>query len=205
VRADDLCALTAAGWAALRDHGVRTVVNLRNDDEVEAAVDAAPRPAGIEFVRVPMDDAADTAFWEHVWREELDGSPLYYRLFLERKAERCAEAVAAVARAEGGVVFHCGGGRDRTGIVALLLLALADVEPEEIVADYERSNVRLRRAWAARGEPDQGVEIDEILARKGTTARALLLELLGSLDAEEYLRLAGLGERDLAAARARLR
>jgi protein-tyrosine phosphatase len=61
-------------------------------------------------------------FWRRVWDEGLDGTPLYYRPFLEEKAERCAAAVAALADARtGGVLVHCGIGRDRAGLVALLL------------------------------------------------------------------------------------
>jgi len=188
------------------EHGVRTVVSLRNDDELQEATGGAPRPAKLEYARVPIDDVADTEFWARAWSEELDGSPLYYRPFLEAKPEQCAAAIAAVVRARpGGVAFHCGGGRDRTGLVTLLLLSLAGVTHDEIVADYELSNSRLRRLWAARGEADQSLEIEAILARKRTSARAVLLDLLGSLDAAAYLRDAGLHEDDLAAARARLR
>jgi protein-tyrosine phosphatase len=196
--------MTSAGWEALRAYGIRTIVDLRNDDEIAAAKHVM-RPASLSNVRVPLDDDADTEFWHHCWDNELDGSPLYYRLFLERKPERCAAAVQAVARAEaGGVVIHCGGGRDRTGLVSLLLLALAGVAAEEIAADYERSNVRLRAYWASRGEPDESKEIERILARRRTTARALVRELLESLDAESYLRAAGVSAGDLAAVRERL-
>jgi protein-tyrosine phosphatase len=205
VRADDLTRLTEAGWSALQAHGIRTIVDLRNDHEVHAAPDLERRPAGPASVHVPLDDVADTEFWEHCRRDDLDGSPLYYRPFLERKPERCAAAVATIARAEpGGVVFHCGGGRDRTGLISLLLLALVGVAPEDIVSDYELSNIRLRRLWAAHGEPDESREIEEILARKGTSARALLLDLLSSLDVAAYLRSGGLTDRDLAAIRERL-
>jgi hypothetical protein len=205
VRADGLDHLTDRGWTALQAHGIRTIVDLRNDHEVVEGPDVANRPVALTSVRVPLDDVADTEFWEHCWSNDLDGSPLYYQAFLDRKPERCAAAVAAVARAEpGGVVFHCGGGRDRTGLVTLLLLALVGVAPEEIASDYELSNVRLRRLWAARGEPDQSREIAEILTRKGTTARALVLDVLASLDAAAYLRSGGLTDRDLAAVRERL-
>jgi protein-tyrosine phosphatase len=164
-----------------------------------------PRAAGVATVHVPLDDVEDTDFWDWAWANDLDGTPLYYRPFLERKPERCAAAVAAIARAEpGGVLFHCGGGRDRTGLVALLVLALVGVAPEEIAADYELSNLRLPAFWAARGMDDQRAEIDGILARKETTARALILELLASLDVEAYLRSAGLGGDDLGALRARI-
>ena len=203
VRAATLDGLTAAGWSGLHAHGIRTIVDLRNDAERDAR--SGPSVPDVTTAHVPLDDAADTEVWRHCWDNELDGSPLYYRPFLERKPDRCAAAVAAIARAEpGGVVFHCGAGRDRTGLVTLLLLALVGVAPEDIVADYELSNLRLPPFWAARGEEDQNPRIADILARKGTTASALLLDILASLDVEAHLRSGGLGDGDLAAVRARL-
>jgi protein-tyrosine phosphatase len=205
VRGDGLDRLTAAGWSALRVHGIRTIVDLRNDDEIEATPDAGPRPLELAAVRVPLDDLADTEFWEHCWSDRLEGSPLYYQPFLDRKPERCAAAVAAIARAEpGGVAFHCSGGRDRTGLVSLLLLALVGCTPGEIASDYELSSVRLGPLWAAREEEDPGPRVEERLARRNTTARALLLEVLASLDADAYLRTGGLSDDDLGAVRARL-
>jgi protein-tyrosine phosphatase len=200
VRSESLDLLTPAGWEALRAYGIRTIVDLRNEHEL-----VGETPEWLTRVHVPLDDLADTTFWQECWDDDLDGTPLYYRPFLERKPERCAAAIAAVARAQpGGVLVHCVGGRDRTGLVVLLLLALAGVESEEIVADYELSNLRLPACWAARGEEDQRPLVEEILARKQTSARALLLDLLEWLDAEAYVRSAGLGADDVAAMRSRL-
>lgn len=202
VRSDSVDGLTASGWASLRAHRVRTVVDLRNGDERDEATGSPP---DVTTVHVPLDDAADLGFWDHVRANELDGTPLYYRLFLERKPERVAAAVVAVARARpAGVLVHCVGGRDRTGLVTLLLLALVGVRPEDIAADYERSNERLPARWGARGEEDQRREIGEILERRRTSARSLIVELVTSLDVPAYLRAAGLGDDDVAALRARL-
>ncbi|MEV4898684.1 tyrosine-protein phosphatase, partial [Nonomuraea sp. NPDC055795] len=147
IRSDNPERLTPSGWAALTAHGVRTVVDLRNHDERQG--DLWARPSDLSTVHVPLDDADDTRFWTYLWDNELDGSPLYYRLFLERKARQCA---AAVARAgPGGVLIHCGLGRDRTGLIAMLLLALAGAGPDHIAADYEQSIPRLPRLFAALG------------------------------------------------------
>ena len=203
VRSDGLGYLTARGWAALEAHGVRTVVDLRNDDELEP--DPGPGAPTVSRVHAPMDDTDDTELWEHIRTNELDGSPLYFPLFLERKPERCAAVVSAVARAApDGVLFHCGAGRDRTGLIAALLLSLAGVDPDHIVADYEMSTDRLRRLYEARGQPDQGPEIAAILERKQTTAASALRRVIDGLDAEAYLLAAGVPEADLHATRRRL-
>ena len=113
VRADALERLTAAGWRALEAHGVRTVVDLRNADEIGA--DAAPRPAGLTTVRLALDRIEDREFWDRWSNGPVFGTPLYYRPHLDRFAHASAAVVAAIAHAApGGVAYHCAGGRDRT-------------------------------------------------------------------------------------------
>jgi len=203
VRADALDGLTAAGWAALTGHGVRTVIDLRNDDEV--GPDAAPRPASLRTLHLPLDASEDREFWD-IWSSGPQfGTPLYFRPHLERFPERTAAVVSAIARAEpGGVVFHCVGGRDRTGQVAMVLLALAGVPPEEIAADYALSAERLPARYAVRGEEDQGPLLEQFLASKGTTAEEVVLSILADLDAEAGLLEAGLSGADLEAVQRRM-
>ena len=196
VRSDALSRLTDEAWRLVEAHGIRTVIDLRNEDELDA--DISGRPPGLTTLNVPIDDEEDRELWDHIWSNELDGSPLYFRLFLKRKPEQCASAIRAMANAEpGGVVFHCGRGRDRTGLVALLVLALAGVDAEDIASDYELSTERVRRLDAALGDTDQGEEIAAILRRKGTTARAVILDLLKNVDIEEQLRGGGLQQADI--------
>ena len=196
VRSDALSRLSVEAWRLVLSHGIRTVIDLRNEDELDA--DISGRPRELTTVNVPIDDLGDRELWDQIWSNKLDGSPLYFRLFLERKPQQCASAVRAIANAEpGGVVFHCGRGRDRTGLVALLVLALAGVDAEHIASDYELSTERVRRLDAALGEADQGAEIAGILRRKGTSARAVILDLLKNVDIEERLRAGGLQQSDL--------
>jgi protein tyrosine/serine phosphatase len=97
--------------------------------------------------------------------------------------------VAAFAQAQpSGVLFHCVRGCDRTGIIALLLLALVGVSEEDIVADYELSI-----------DPER----DEILSTNGTTTRKVILDTLAGIDAESCLLSAGLSQTDIDNARER--
>jgi protein tyrosine/serine phosphatase len=200
VRADAVDRLTGDGWAALEAHGVRTVIDLRNDDELGA--DLAPRPASVTTLHVPLDGVEDTEFWDH-WQHQ--APPMYYGPFLGRFPSRVVDVLSNVARADGGgVLIHCVGGRDRTGLITMLMLALAGVAPDDIAEDHALSSERLVALYERTGERDQGAMIDEFLEREGTTARELILTTLRSLDGEDYLLAAGLRDDDLAAVRDRL-
>jgi protein-tyrosine phosphatase len=203
VRADALERLTAEGWAALWDHDVRTVIDLRNDDEI--GEDDAPRPDGLTTVRLPLDGIEDMDFWQHWIHRPEFGTPHYYLAFLERFPERPARVLAAIAHARpGGVAVHCGIGRDRTGIVALLALAFAGVPAEAIADDYALSVDRVPALLERLGAESQVAELEAFYAECGTTPAEALAEVLDGFDVEAYLRAAGLGEGDLAALHLRL-
>ncbi len=203
VRADSLSGLTAEGWQALLDHGVRTVIDLRN--EQERGEDAAPRPAEVETIHLPLDGSSDRAFWSGIEATPEFGTPIYYRAHLMRKPELSAAAVAAVAQARpGGVAIHCVGGRDRTGQLTMLLLALAGVPAAEIGADYELTRARLTALFLGRGEEDHGDELAAYLAERGTSATEVIETTLSSLDIESTLKGGGLTDADLAALRERM-
>ncbi len=190
VRSDHPARLTAAGWAALYAHGVRTIITLATDGISEDVADASPRPPDLVTLRCAIEDFTDAEFVARWVTTNLWSTPLYYRDALARWPERHAAVVRAVVRAQpGGVLFHCRRGNDRTGIIALLLLALLGVAPEDILTDYLLS-------------PDP--ERETLLANEGTTTRDVILATLADFDAERYVQDAGLSEVDLAALRARL-
>jgi hypothetical protein len=81
---------------------------------------------------------------------------------------------------------------------------MAGVSSAAIAADYGLSWGRLSARYAARGEEDQGPLLRSFLQERGTTAEALIIELLAQLDVEAHLRQAGLTARDVNAVRARL-
>ncbi|MFE4395175.1 MULTISPECIES: tyrosine-protein phosphatase [Streptomycetaceae] len=200
VRADNLDRLTAEGWDALLDHGVRTVVDLRDAEEYKPLL---PLPDDVELIRVPLDELAGPAWWEA--HGQLDGTPLALRPYLDHCPHAAAALVSAIAGARpGGVVVHCGAGRDRTGLAALLLLALAGVDRDAIAGDYLLSGPNIRPLYGMLGLPDPFRRIDAALAEAGTTAEAALAAALDGFDPDGYLLAAGVAPERIAAVRRRL-
>jgi protein-tyrosine phosphatase len=201
VRADNLSRLTEAGWAALWGHGIRTVIDLRNDGE--RTDDVAVRPPGLNTMQLPLNLRADTVFMREYGH--LGSTPLFFPHVLARRADRLAVLLAAVAHAQpGGVALHCVAGRDRTGLATVLLLALAGVTEEAITADYSLTADRLRPLYARLGRVDEDIAVQEQLARANTTAGDAIQAFLAALDLDGFLRSAGLHAGDVAAIRARL-
>lgn len=203
VRTDAVERLTEKGWLQLWEYGVRTVVDLRNPDEYGA--DAAPRPPGLTTLALPLAPPQDGGAPAGLWSTGIQGTPLHYPQLLAQFPQRTARVVRALALAEpGGVAVHCVAGRDRTGLVSLLLLALAGVPAAAIAADYELSAERLPGLFAAVGEPDRRAELEAPLRRAGTTAAAAVVAAVTSLDPVEHLRAGGLSNAEIQAARSRL-
>ena len=134
-----------------------------------------------------------------------------YLIFLEHFRVNVAAAIRAVANApEGGVVVHCHGGKDRTGLVSAFLLRLAGVPIAEIAADYALSEERLRtrhEAWFA-GAADER-ELAR-LHRIAATPEPSMIEVLEELEQRYgsiagYLKAGGATEEELERARNRLR
>jgi hypothetical protein len=204
MRADALNGLTGAGWVALTTYGVRTIIDLRNDDEHQG--DVTPRPPSVITHRLALDGSDDREFWATWDSGPQFGTPLYYRPHLERMPQRSAAVLAAIASAPpGGVVFHCGLGRDRAGLITMLLLALVGVMPDDIVADYVLSAERLTARAAVLGDADQEPVLSTYLAEQGTTAAEVLRRVLADLDDVRALLVsAGLTERNVTTLRQRL-
>jgi len=217
VRADSVRQLTDAGWRAAADYGIRTVVDLRGDHERE---DDPPAGLPFEVLHVPFMEAN-----EEEWKEIVDEAEAAsqaapdvatatrdaYLIFLDHFKVNAAAGMRAVAHApEGGVVVHCVGGKDRTGLLSAFLLRLAGVDVDQIAADYALSEKRLRlrhEAWFAAAETEAELER---LRRIYQTPAASMVGVFEELERrygglEEYLRSAGLSDEDLALARARLR
>lgn len=213
VRADTVRRLTGEGWQAVVDYGVRTIVDLRSDEEL---AEDPPAELPVDVVHVSFFDDRPDVFEEVeaasvAAADHAEATRDVYLIFLEHFRANVAAAIRAVANApEGGVVVHCHGGKDRTGLVSAFLLRLAGVPTAEIAADYALSEERLRtrhEEWFAQAADEQELER---LHRISKTPASSMLGVLDELERRYgsiagYLEAGGATAGDLERARARLR
>ena len=163
VRADSLRNLSASGWQALVEYGIARVVDLRWHEEL--ALDE-PYDVPVEVVHVPLFGASPDAEYGRYLDERLDATEStaeYFRWsyldFLDRHKANFGAAMNELADADGTAVVHCMAGKDRTGLVAALLLRHAGVGIEQVAHDYAATDIAripVHRAWiaGARDEAD---------------------------------------------------
>lgn len=208
VRSDSPAALTEAGRAALADYGVRAVVDLRLPAELADHPNpfAEPGDHGVAYTNVSILDPAAGFPPDTITLAE------NYLWSLDRFDALMAAALAAIANApEGGVLFHCAAGKDRTGLISALLLGLVAVPAKTIADDYAMTAELLRpreQRWLDACPPEERAEREAMLARYAPTAEVMLAVLDGLAGrfggVEAYLLAAGVSPAELDRLRDRL-
>jgi len=138
LRGDDLSKLDGEDIEFLKNYGVKTVIDLRSENEVKSKPDPFANVNMVDYHNISLmagtvDDVTK------VLAEDPCGfiSAFYIRL-IKNETGLIKNILEIIADAkDGGILFHCTVGKDRTGVVAAILLAIAGVEEADIVSNYE--------------------------------------------------------------------
>ena len=160
-RSDDVSKISAADAHRLRDHGVDAIIDLRREEERAATGYVLADNAEFEkhYLPLTITDRPSDAMKADV---ELSLSEFYLQLLDDGKDDfKEIFSVLADPR-EGGILFHCAGGKDRTGVVAALLLGLLGANDGDILANYEVtfSHLLTNPDFVARNHPRERVNSD---------------------------------------------
>jgi protein-tyrosine phosphatase len=202
IRSDAPVALGEPGREALAALGVATAVDLREAVERDAA---PPDFGALDIITLPRPLLQNLAVDPEAGLNQL------YTSLLDGRGPAFAEAVAAVADAASKpVLLFCSAGKDRTGLLTALLLALLGVEDDDIVADYHRTETNLQGAFRERIQATalaSGLSEQQVAVNLGAPAE-LMAEVLVRLreqgGAEAYLRRHGLPAEAIEQLRAQL-
>jgi protein-tyrosine phosphatase len=207
-RSDAHATLSPADVTTLTDGiGVRSVVDLRSANEVHETGLSPLARRGAKVYNVPLVDDG-LAFWGD-YGESLAER---YLSVLRTSAGRVVSALDLLASTDGPTVFHCAAGKDRTGLIAALVLQLLGVDDRDVAFDFaltERILPVLRDRIHAQmaQQPELSATFTtaagrahaaEMLSARASTMRAVLAILRADHGSTEaWLRTAGLEARSI--------
>jgi protein-tyrosine phosphatase len=187
----------------VEERGIKLVVDLRREHEVEVAPLAALEAAGVRVVHESLIDPAVPPLQTN---DLVDGTLAdRYVSILATSGHQFVSVLRLIADdANHPMVFQCAAGKDRTGLVAAMVLGLLGVDEDTIAADYAATAmvVDLLLARLQARIPDRAPLGPRIMSAEADTMRLALhwlRETHGSIEA--YTRTHGLTEADLAALR----
>ncbi len=167
-RADGLYRLSDDDLELLDGIGIRTVIDLRSAAEVEQYGTFPFERHSVAFHPLPIMDAtwrnAELPDFDESEQGEVDFLTWAYRDMLATGSDRFAQAIMQLAVPSAApAVFHCAAGKDRTGVLAALLLGGLGVDQEVIVADYglTRAGMERMRTWVETNHPEMAARMNE--------------------------------------------
>lgn len=193
LRADALHRLSQADQETLLSYGIRTIVDLRHDTEVESAPNVFAHGSAVSYHHIPLFRPTST---ETDTRTSYDLSEIYVRA-LDEAQPAMREILTAIGEGFPALV-HCTAGKDRTGVVIALLLSLAGVPDDVIIEDYAISNALLQPLMSefrlrAMERGIDSANYEKLLHSKPETMHHMLSHLHAQYGgADSYLRMIGL-------------
>ncbi len=189
-RSGHLCDLEVPGRATIDALGLRTIVDLRRPTEV--ARRPHPDLPGCEVVGISVSDDDNEFTVVANAMVDPDAEPLgpdhvtsYFRTLVADRLDRYRPVFEVATDPDRlPLLFNCTAGKDRTGVVAAILLRILGVEDDTIMADYLLSN-EVRRTWIESAEIDYRRRIAEHL---GTSPDEVPENRMASLWALLYCR-----------------
>jgi protein-tyrosine phosphatase len=202
-RSDALHRLDEPGTAAIAALGLRTIVDLRTQMEVDGA------PSALDGVTARTTHISLLIGDLQALPLELDG---VYRYIIDACGKTVGESVKLLCAPDAfPALVHCSAGKDRTGIVIALILAVLGVPDEIIAADYGLSGGYLDlENTAAIGQVKASTGLgdnltNQLLASPPHLMRAVLAQVRASWGSvDDYLLSHGVSAADLANLRAAL-
>ncbi len=183
LRSSDMSRATEQDIAFLKEYGIQTVIDLRGEDEVKAFPNPLANESFCDYHHIPLFTQPLTAM---NLPKNIDMGDFYITL-LENTTTLPVVFETIAEADDGSIVFHCMAGKDRTGVLAMLLLGIADVAKKDIITNYEVTYSNMESFHDEGNILPEGVPVEFLYSKREYIERAYdhLMENYGSF--EDYL------------------
>ena len=142
---------TAEDMKILEKFGIKTVIDLRGNSEKADIPDVFEFMADYDYHHISLLET------NPIFSKKCTDIGAMYILSLTEYKENYARVLRLISNLTEPFLFHCFAGKDRTGLLAAMLLNAAGVCREDIVADYQVSFTYFKPAYEREIEADTGI------------------------------------------------
>lgn len=142
-RSANMNEISDADIKKMKDLDITKVIDLRRDNEVleyHKNIDKVKNNFEYKQISLAKQEFGDREIKEIIQRKISVGKS--YRDLIDNH-EAVKKILELIINSEDSVIFHCQEGKDRTGIIAMILYGLLNVDQIDIIADYEVSSAYL--------------------------------------------------------------
>ncbi len=188
-RSDKLEGMTDKEWNTIKESGIKTIIDMRSFDETKISPDSCPEE--FNYIHFPLveDDLSFNNISSPAMQAFAESVAEGYKNIVLSHGENLAGIINIISDSldDGGVLFHCTSGKDRTGVVASLIYYILGVSDADIVADYQVSYTYNKlKSDKFMSEFPQYNRYRSVVLSEAKNMYALL-ELYREIDIENYL------------------
>ena len=159
LRGDNLSKLTYTDILKMKNYGIRTIIDLRFEEQIALFPDKTSRIVefnsyniALNWIKSPLDvhdfiTNYDTGILNNY--ELISTISKLYILCLESSKPQIEEVFRIIENAiqDNGVLIHCNWGKDRTGIISMLVLGSMGVQEADIISNYSCSYENIKNSY----------------------------------------------------------
>lgn len=181
IRSGNLDKLTVDARKQLEAYGVKSIVDVRDEWEVDHYPNAFASVPTVDYHNLPLlgDALSNDEAWQQTSKDYVHLHELYIK-YLEQCKVQIARIITKIVESDAITICHCHAGKDRTGIIIALILSMVGVSHEDIAHDYSLSRQEIEhlvQEWR-----DYAIETGRDLAKVERGASSTQQTMLTMLD-----------------------
>ena len=147
----------------LRKNGVTTIIDLREKTEYAQKPCRLETESGFTYYHLPVTGGGDTP-------KSVEAVAATYLGMLDEQMEKI---IGTILEAKTNVMYFCGAGKDRTGVVSAILLKRLGYSNQEIIKDYMETKENLIGFLTSYVKAHPEVDINIIIPKEENIKKVL--------------------------------
>ncbi|MGN1013430.1 MAG: tyrosine-protein phosphatase [Clostridia bacterium] len=155
VRSNRLTELTYEDNEFLRKYNITDIIDLRGNTNIQSSFisDDNINKDYFNLHYIPLSNIEIEQYVKENSQTKEFNYGIGYSYLLKNK-EKIKKIFKVLINSEGGVLFHCSAGKDRTGVIAALILGICNVNQLDIIANYQVTSTYMKDEEIMKGYDD---------------------------------------------------